>query len=307
MPQLLPPDVQSWLDAQDPADRPELSRTWDAAGLAEPEPADSDAAWARLDALLDEPAPRRAADRPALRLASRRQRAGWVALAVAALAVVAVGMGLRSVRVATGTEVAQVALPDGSTVVLAPGSEIRYRRGLWGGRRDIALAGQAHFDVTSDGRPFQVETFDATVEVLGTVFDVRAWPDAPAAETAVALLEGSVRFQGRVGAPVTLTPGQASRTQRGIARPPTEADLDASTAWQRGGFSIADAPLGAVAAAVEAQYQTSVVLGPRVDPGSRLSLFLPDADRADQVLADVAAYLDLRLVVRPDGYDLLAR
>lgn len=308
LPPTLPPDVQSWLDAQAPADRPELSRVWAAAGLAEPEPADTDAEWLRLDALLDTPGPaRRAIDRPAA-TSTRTTWARWLTAAALALMALGIGViGLGDVSVRADTEVAQVVLPDGTQVTLAPGSEIRHRRGLWGGTRDVALAGQALFDVTSDGRPFTVETFDATVEVLGTVFDVRAWPDAPAPETAVVLIEGSVRFQGRTGAPVTLTPGQSSRTVRSSAQPPTPADVDAATAWRAGGFAIADAPLGTIAAALEAQFGRPVVLGPRVDPGARLSLFLPDATRADEVLADVAAYLDLRLRIRPTGYDLLAQ
>ena len=50
----LPPDLDAWLGRQPDADG--LRQTWALAALAEPaRPADTDAAWAQLDAALDVP------------------------------------------------------------------------------------------------------------------------------------------------------------------------------------------------------------------------------------------------------------
>ena len=215
-------------------------------------------------------------------------------------------LGVRDVTVhADG--VTEVALPDGSEVALAPGSEIAYRRGLWGDARAVRLDGQASFEVLADGRPFRVETFNATVEVLGTTFDVRAWGRAAAPETAVTLVEGSVRLADARGRAVVLAPGQSSRVGRGAPTAPAAIDTDAVTAWRTGRFTIVDAPLGAVVEAVQAQFGVAVRLGARVDPGRRLTVLLSRADSAQDVLEDVAAYLDLRLQSGAEGYDLLAR
>ena len=308
----LPPDLGDWLDHQPDAD--DLRRTWDLAALAQPDgppAADTDAAWSRLDGVLDAPPPRaasasRAADRPAARR-TNRVRARWATGVLAALAAVAVAVGLGDVTVRADAAVAQVVLPDGSEVALAPGSEVAYRRGLWGGTRRVRLDGQALFHVETDGRPFTVETFNATVEVLGTTFDVRAWADAPAPETAVALVEGSVRLSDGRGQSVVLAPGQASRVVDGAPSEPRAADVQAVVSWRGGGFAISDAPLGAVAQALQARFGLPVRLGARVDPGRRLTLYLPQADSAETVLMDVAAYLDLRLQVSPEGYDLVTR
>ena len=307
-----PPDVQDWIGRQ--ADRDALVRTWDLAGLAADAPPDADAAWDRLAAALDaapnapttsplprergpDRHPRARADRPLARSRRRAVVAALAALGVAALAVVVGG----SVEVRADGTVMEVALPDGSTVALAPGSEIGYRRGLWGSTRAVSLAGQALFEVSADGRPFVVETAQARVEVLGTVFDVLAWAD----ETAVTLVEGSVRLRSDGGA-VTLAPGEVSRVVgRGAPTPAVRTDAQAATAWRRGGFAVVDAPLATVAAAVEARFGRPVRLGAGVDAGRRLTLLLPDADSADAVLGDVAAYLDLRLSAGPDGFALL--
>ncbi|WP_420455301.1 FecR family protein [Rubrivirga sp.] len=335
MPLAPPPDVRAWIDRQAAPDRAPLARAWAVAGLAADAPApDADAAWARLDAALDGgigtsvpttsplplgegqgeggriAAPARRASRPTTRpnrspIHHSRWLSRWTAsVALAAVVALAVVVGGRVEVRAEGT-VAEVALPDGSTVALAPGSEVAFRRGLWGGTRRVALDGQGLFEVASDGRPFVVETGNAEVEVLGTVFDVLSWPSTD--ETAVTLVEGSVRLRSAGGA-VTLDPGEVSRVAgAGAPTPPVATDVEAVTAWRRGGFSVVDAPLATVAAAVEGRFGRAVRLGAGVDPGRRLTLFLPDADSADAVLGDVAAYLDLRFSVGSDGYALLAR
>ena len=315
----LPDDVRRWIDQQDEAERGALARTWDLAGLAAaPDAAsDTDAAWARLDALLDDGEPSglqawQDRERPGLAPPAdlappwRRapQTAAWVGLLAAAA--VALFVWVRPTTVAASDAVLALTLPDGSAVTLAPGSEIAYRRGLGGDARRVTLEGQAFFDVTSDGRPFVVETFNAEVEVLGTQFDVLAWPDAAAAETAVALVEGSVRLRSQ-GAFVVLEPGQTSRAAGGAPTPPTAVDAEAVAAWRDGGFSVVDAPLGLVTAALAARFGRPVGLGPGVDASRRLTLYLPSADSADVVLRDVAAYLDLRLEIGPARYDLVSR
>ena len=245
-------------------------------------------------------------DRPASNRQVGAARPGrrWLAGAlVAATALVAV-VALRPVTVEAEGAVLEVALPDGSTATLAPGSEVSYRRGMWGGTRRVEVEGQVALEVAADGRPFVAETFNAEVEVLGTVFDVLAWPGT---ETAVALVEGSVRLRS-AGGEVVLEPGRVSRVVgEGAPTPPVPVDLEAVTAWQRGGFAVVDAPLEVVAAAVAARFGPTIGLGAGVDAGQRLTLFLPTAETADAVLADVAAYLDLRLQAGPGRYDLLAR
>ena len=334
----LPPDVREWVGRQDDADG--LARAWALAALADDPrvdagpPPDTDAAWSRLNALLDaaDPAdvgrvgadpvqtglrawqrrgrPGLAVDRPTAGPAAPvrpfpLRRAAFPAAALAALAVVALALWPRATTLTAGADALVAALPDGSEVTLAPGSELRYRRGVLGRERRASLEGQGYFDVEPSDRPFVVRTFNAEVEVLGTEFDVSAWAGAP--ETAVALVEGRVEVRAGSGA-VTLVPGQLTRV-RGAGAPtaPVDADVGAVAAWRSGGFSVVDAPLAAVAAAVEGRYGRPVELGPGVDGDRPLTLYLPTADAADAVLGDVAAYLGFRLQVGPDRYRLLPR
>ncbi len=85
----------------------------------------------------------------------------------------------------------QIVFQDGTRVYLNADSRLRYpvKFGFW--QRRVYLAGEAYFNVRSNGhRPFVVAIDKAEVRVTGTSFDVRAYSDNPTA--VVALDEGHV-------------------------------------------------------------------------------------------------------------------
>lgn len=64
-------------------------------------------------------------------------------------------------------------LPDGSYVVLEPGSRLEYSREFSKSERVVELDGQAYFDIQHDSlRPFLVHTNEVTTRVLGTAFSI---------------------------------------------------------------------------------------------------------------------------------------
>ena len=96
----------------------------------------------------------------------------------------------RSVSTAVGRR-DSLRLPDGTRVVLAPGSRLTVAQGF-GDAREVTLAGQALFTVTHDeAHPFTVRAGDALVRDVGTVFDVRT-DGAPSGGVTVAVTEGRV-------------------------------------------------------------------------------------------------------------------
>lgn len=85
----------------------------------------------------------------------------------------------------------KVQLPDGTVVVLNSGSRLTYDQAFNGTLREVHLVGEAFFDVAKDkGRPFIIHTNTVDVKVLGTVFNLRAYPDEQTTETS--LIHGSV-------------------------------------------------------------------------------------------------------------------
>ncbi len=96
----------------------------------------------------------------------------------------------------------RITLPDGSVVMLNSGSKLVYdndmnKRSV----REVQVSGEAYFDVAKDAeRPFVIETPKLRIHVLGTAFNVRAYPDERFAEAT--LIRGSIEV---------LLPGQANR------------------------------------------------------------------------------------------------
>jgi len=85
----------------------------------------------------------------------------------------------------------RLVLPDGSQVWLNSSSKLKYTNDFNRESREVALEGEAFFDVTRDAkRPFIVHTSSLDVKVLGTSFTIKSYPQDPTIETT--LLNGSI-------------------------------------------------------------------------------------------------------------------
>lgn len=69
-------------------------------------------------------------------------------------------------------------LPDSSEIWINAGSTIKYPKTFSEDKRQIYLEGEAYFSVKKDqAKPFIVRTNQLSVKVLGTKFNVKAYPD----------------------------------------------------------------------------------------------------------------------------------
>lgn len=132
------------------------------------------------------------ADRTAAGTADRTGAAGRVPAGASATSRIlgkqtsktaAVEAPLLTIRVSKGAT-HTVTLEDGTKVVLYPESELRFPQHFSKSGRQVALSGEAFFDVTKDpSRPFSVKTREASVTVLGTSFNIRAYENEATNET----------------------------------------------------------------------------------------------------------------------------
>lgn len=90
-------------------------------------------------------------------------------------------------QLASGSVVTSpIALSDGSHIVLNTGSEVKYPEKFGSDRREVYFWGEAFFEIASDPtRPFVIETGDARIKVLGTSFNVKAYPKTGVTEVVV--------------------------------------------------------------------------------------------------------------------------
>jgi ferric-dicitrate binding protein FerR (iron transport regulator) len=68
-------------------------------------------------------------------------------------------------------------LPDGSRVILKADSKLHYPSAFTGTTREVSLEGEGYFDIQHNPKqPFLVHAGKITTRVLGTAFDIKAYP-----------------------------------------------------------------------------------------------------------------------------------
>lgn len=133
----------------------------------------------------------------------------------------------------------QVVLADGSKVWLNAASSLRFPVSFVGDKRTVTLSGEGYFEVAHNAdKPFVVAANGMEVEVLGTHFNINAYPDEAAMKTT--LLEGSVRVS-KDNTGKMISPGEQATIERNGNAGNQEisvrqVDVDAVTAWKDGRF-----------------------------------------------------------------------
>ena len=128
-----------------------------------------------------------------------------------------------------------ITLPDGTKVTIAANSTFTYPATFGKDNRTVNLSGEAYFEVAHNARlPFIINTKEVSVEVLGTTFNLFAYPDEAYFEAS--LVEGSVKvfWKEYPKETVILTPNQKVRfsyANKLITK--SETDLYVETAWHK--------------------------------------------------------------------------
>ncbi len=149
-------------------------------------------------------------------------------------------------------------LPDGTRVLLGPGSRLDLAPGFASGTREMSLTGEARFTVAHDAaHPFVIHTASATVTDVGTVFSVHS-DEAEGARVVVS--EGAVEVQAQYGASrETLRAGDIAVVASGGAIQVQRAAIGADDlAWTQGRLVFRDASVTQVAVDLRRWYGVEV-------------------------------------------------
>ncbi|MFB6317544.1 FecR family protein [Saccharicrinis sp. FJH54] len=122
---------------------------------------------------------------------------------IAASIIVILGLGylgwsqLGITRIESGlARMENIKLPDGSTVSLNAESKLSYARGFGSKNRNIKMEGEGFFEVTKNkALPFIISANEASVKVVGTKFNVKAYKNDP--DIKVTVVEGVVELYNR--------------------------------------------------------------------------------------------------------------
>lgn len=150
-------------------------------------------------------------------------------------------------------------LPDGTLVKLNASSRLVYEKGFGIEHRNVALMGEADFDVTrNEDLPFVIEAGRSKVEVLGTSFDIAAYPGR---EVKLIVTEGTVSFSSLTNEAVkeVLTKGQqAIIDAEGLAIAVSDVANDNFKSWWTREFEFEDSPLNEIFERLEKTYWVEI-------------------------------------------------
>ena len=319
----LPDQVLAALQQEGEEETTRLTEIWDMAGNyygQEPDDATFQALgveiWQNLEAALHEETQEQAPKKPHLRLVKaplrllKPQPMRWAAIAACIAILIAVGIvftgGAVSIEAPYGQQLTHE-LPDGSTLTLNSGTRISYAQSFGEETRHIKLVhGEVFFDVTESDKAFSVQTFNGTVTVLGTSFNVRAWPSDAATDVAVAT--GTVRMASRQNPEqaLILEAGESARLadqeEAPLALDPVNTENALS--WQDGSFKFSKHSIGTILDEVERRFDVRIKVSSKSLLDKPFGVLKDNPPGAEEIIRDICELNACQYRTVPGGFEI---
>ena len=201
-------------------------------------------------------------------------------------------------------ERANVELGDGSKVMLNAASKLIIPERFSQDKREVQLQGQAFFDIKSDRqRPFYIKTEKAVIEVIGTSFDVRSYPDEE--DMLVVVREGTVELRRMDDPDNRLIVnegylGQVSKTNGRLALEMIDDPLF-YFGWMEGRLIFNNTPLSEVFRQIERWYDVQVKTDLSEEDLSRLKFSADLKTRSvHEVIEVIEMSMDIEVKIEGD-------
>lgn len=283
-------EAEAWIAASEEnrAYFESMRKTWNAtAAKHAAHRFDTDAAWSKLKSRMEE-----TTTQPA-----KRKNYGWVAAVLFLLGFGVVTWQLMStadpvkqMQLASTDALLTDTLSDGSVISLNRDSKLDYPSSFdKNGRREVTLTGEAFFDVAHDAEhPFIIHTPLMDVKVLGTSFNVRAYPNSDSVR--VSVKTGRVQCTA-AGDTVVITPGEFAVYHKDTGRLRKGIDEDPNTLSYRSRiFSFRRTPLSEAITKLNDVYGSSIVL-----KNDQLRNCPLDADFKNQTIDNIISVIEVAL------------
>ncbi|MDR9419300.1 FecR family protein [Gracilimonas sp.] len=197
-------------------------------------------------------------------------------------------------------------LPDNSKVYLAADSRLILQPDFNDKNRKVFIEGEAYFEITKNADlPFIVETNHGRIEVLGTKFNVNAFPETNQQE--VAVTEGKVAFSSNQSTQnaTILTAGKLgilSFDSKTVSVQSIE-DLDYHTGWITGKLVFKDTALPTVIKKLERWYDIDIksTIGEEEMGKKELASTFKN-QQLNEVLEAISLSLDINLSKKDNTY-----
>ena len=189
----------------------------------------------------------------------------------------------------------KMTLPDGSKLIMNADSKLGIPSNFGDTSRELVFTGQGTFDIQQNSKqPFTVHTGNVRTVVLGTAFDVKAYPGDKALQ--VAVLSGKVRIEKEEHDRIAIlaprvTTDQLLTCEAGSGRHELKAcKADDIAGWQQNKLFFDQASLEEIAQVLERQYNRHITLTgvPKRNCRYTLQLKSESIDKALQLIKELS-------------------
>ena len=199
-----------------------------------------------------------------------------------------------------------ITLPDGTEVWLNSESKLTYPENFSKEARIVKLEGEGYFDVVKNPKvPFYVETNEMRVNVLGTQFDMKNYPNRSSMETTLLSGKVEVHFKDRATG-IILQPNQKISIHKESGKHEiTELDARNQILWINDQLVFSNEKLSDILQGIGYWYGLDVISEGKVDLNQRLSLTIRRETKEEifnllSLIASIKYEIQTeRIIVRP--------
>ena len=155
-------------------------------------------------------------------------------------------------------QIKNVLLPDGTLVFLNSDTKLSYNSNLGQKNREVSLEGEAYFDVTyNNSIPFVVHTCENDITVLGTAFNVKAYPDGNIHQTSLERGKIMISYQNQES--YVLNPNQTYLLIRDInsSKVFKTENVEEHSLWTKGRIILRNQPFSEIARDLERSHKVT--------------------------------------------------
>ena len=200
----------------------------------------------------------------------------------------------------------QITLPDGSSITINSGSELKFPEVFSKNSREVWLEGEAYFDISKDvDRPFHVSTDGLTVQVLGTKFNV----NTKGKTKTVSLESGKVQVTLKdSGDEIQLSPNEElllnTETGEVVKR---NFDVSKTTAWKDNILLLDNMSLGDALIPINQFYGVEFTISDDLVASKKVSAAFEDQD-LEQFIQTLEFIADVKITpVSPKKFSIAPR
>jgi len=199
----------------------------------------------------------------------------------------------------------EILLSDGTKVWLNAGSRLVYPDFFDDKNREVFLTGEAFFDVKHDKKhPFIVQTTDIRIKVLGTQFNISAYPSDNIIETV--LTEGRVNLElnnsGLFSETTELKPSQLAAFNKTTGETKTlTVDTDNYTLWKEGVFKFEGTDLCRISKKLERFYNIRFYYKNSLQGRIKISGKLDLNEEREEIINRLAVAASIKIVKKGEN------